>query len=150
MNRRLLDLVLAEERYLSINVRSHPILPFREDLRKAGFITSRGLRWRRNGEMVKVAGRLVLIHTPPTRSGIRVMFITIEDEYGLIDLVLFPLKQQLYAEKILSSSVCLSVGRVRKLGKRDVSVIIEEVKDVKDFYRSRRQRCISAISLGTT
>jgi len=89
---------------------------------------------------VKVAGRLVLIHTPPTRSGIRVMFITIEDEYGLIDLVLFPLKQQLYAEKILSSLVCLSVGRVRKLGKRDVSVVIEEVKDVRDFYRARTKR----------
>ena len=140
MNRRLLDLALAEERYLSVNVRSHPILPFREDLKKAGFITSRGLRWKRNGEMVKVAGRLVLIHTPPTRSGIRVMFITIEDEYGLIDLVLFPLKQQLYAEKILSSLVCLSVGRVRKLGKRDVSVVIEEVKDVRDFYRARTKR----------
>lgn len=138
MNRRLLDLVLAEERFLSVNVRCHPIFPFREDLNKAGFITSRELRYRRNGERVKVAGRLVLIHTPPTRSGVRVMFTTIEDEHGLIDLVLFPLKQQLYAEKILSNLLCLLTGRVRKLGRRDVSVVIEEVKDVREFYDSRR------------
>ena len=137
MNRKLLDLVITEERYLSVNVRTHPILPFRDDLNRAGFITSRELRRKKNGERVKVAGRLVLVHAPPTRSGIRVMFITLEDEYGLIDLVLFPLKQHFYAETVLSHMVCLSIGKVRKLGKHDVSVVIEEVKTIRDFYRLR-------------
>jgi error-prone DNA polymerase len=137
MDRRLLDLAWTEEIYLSVNVRSHPVVPFRKDLRKAGFITSKTLKWKQNGERVKVAGRLVLVHTPPTRSGARVMFITIEDECGLIDLVLFSLKQKLYAKKISSNLVSLFTGRVRKLGMSDVSVIIDLVNNMDEFYLSR-------------
>ena len=30
---------------------------------------------------------LILVHTPPTKSGKRVMFLTLEDEMGLFEVV---------------------------------------------------------------
>ena len=139
MDRKELSVAVTEEKYLEVNVKSHLILPFREDLRLQGFITSRQLPYQRTGDRVWVAGRLTLVHTPPTKTGIRVMFITLEDKFGLIDLVLLPEKQSLYAKKLLSNLLCLCRGKVRRLGKGDTSVMVEEVMDVKEFYRRIRK-----------
>jgi len=128
MDAKQLKLALIEEKYLTVNVRSHPLAPFREDLRKAGFVTSRELKRMPNGARVKVAGRVVLVHTPPTRSGVRVMFITAEDEYGLIDLVMFPTEQEKYAKEVLFEPIAVFQGIVRREGRRDVSLVIERIQ----------------------
>ena len=104
---------LDEEKYLEVNIKHHIAESFREDLEKAGFVTSAQLKRKRNGEHVKIAGRVVLIQMSPTRSGIRIMFITIEDE------------QQYYAKKVLENLVVLCEGTVRRLGIRDTSVVIK-------------------------
>jgi len=137
VDRRMLFEVLKEERYMSVNVRYHPIMPFRDDLKKMGFITSRDLRKKKDGDLVWVAGRLILCHTPPTRSGIRVMFITVEDEYGLIDITVFPDKQALYAKLILSNPISIFFGRVRRMGKRDVSIVLLEARKIEDLYKDK-------------
>jgi len=41
----------------------------------------------------------------------------------------------LYAKKLLSNLLCLCRGKVRRLGKEDVSIVVEELMDVKEFYR---------------
>jgi len=84
-----------------------------------------------NGARVKVAGRVILVHTPPTRSGVRVMFITAEDEFGLIDMVLFPNEQRTFAKKVLSEPIAVFEGIVRKEGRRRVSLVIERVQDFR-------------------
>jgi len=131
MHRRLLRSLLVEETTLELTTRWHIMTPFREDLERSGYITSRTLRCRSNGRMVKVAGKVVLIHTPPTRSGIRVMFVTLEDEFGLIDLAVFPKAQERYAKVILSSPILLVSGKVRRLGARDISLVVSEVQTLK-------------------
>jgi len=128
MDARQLKLALIEEKYLTVNVRSHPLAPFRDELKKMGFVTSRELRRMPNGARVKVAGRVILVHTPPTRSGVRVMFITAEDEFGLIDMVMFPNEQKAFAKEVLSQPMAFFEGMVRKESKRHVSLIIERVK----------------------
>jgi len=130
MDAKQLKLALIEEKYLTVSVRSHPLAPFREELRKAGFVTSRELRRMPNGARVKVAGRVILVHTPPTRSGVRVMFITAEDEVGLIDMVLFPSEQRAFAKEALSEPLCAFEGVVRKVGRKDASVVIKWIKDL--------------------
>jgi len=120
-------LALIEEKYLTVNVRSHPLAPFREELRKAGFVTSRELRRMPNGARVKVAGRVILVHTPPTRSGVRVMFITAEDEFGLMDMVLFPLHQEQNAKRALIHPLCVFSGQVNRSGIKHTSLVVESI-----------------------
>ena len=128
MDAKQLKLALIEEKYLTVNVRSHPLAPFREELRRAGFVTSRELRRMPNGARVKVAGRVILVHTPPTRSGVRVMFITAEDEFGLMDMVLFPRKQEKYARIVLSHILCGFEGFIRKSGQKHISLLLERIE----------------------
>jgi DNA polymerase III alpha subunit len=42
-----------------------------------------------SGAIVRVSGMVIIVHTPPTKSGKRVMFLTLEDETGLFDVVVF-------------------------------------------------------------
>jgi len=135
MRHDILQYALNEEERLEVNIRYHITEAFREDLEKAGFITSAQLREKKNGEYVRIAGRVALVQMPPTRSGIRIMFITIEDEHGLIDMVMFPDEQQHYAKKILENLVVLCEGTVRRLGIRDVSVVIKKVMSIQEFYQ---------------
>jgi DNA polymerase III alpha subunit len=46
---------------------------------------------------------VVIMHTPPTKSGKRVMFLTLEDETGLFDVVVFSKAQSRFAKLILTS-----------------------------------------------
>lgn len=123
---------------MEVSISHHIIEAFRDDLQREGFITSDELRWKRNGEYVKLAGRVVLVQMPPTRSGVRIMFITLEDEYGLIDTVMFPEEQQLYAKTVLNSLAVACQGVVRRLGVRDVSVVLNRVMDVRHFAIRRK------------
>jgi len=102
MDTKQLKLALLEEKYLTVNVRSHPLAPFREELRKAGFVTSRELRRMPN-----------------------------EDEYGLMDMVLFPRKQEKYARTILSHILCTFEGSVQKSGRMGVSILLERIEDFR-------------------
>ncbi len=58
------------------------------------------------------------------------MFITAEDEVGLIDMVLFPSEQRAFAKEVLSEPLCVFEGVVRKVGRKDVSVVIKWIKDL--------------------
>ncbi len=48
------------------------------------------MRRTRSGATVRVSGMLILVHTPPTKSDKRVMFLTLEDEMGHTVDVLIP------------------------------------------------------------
>ncbi len=82
------------------------------------------------GELVKVAGIKVILHTPPTRSGQRVIFLTLEDEEGLIDVTVFPSAQQLYAKDIFEADFLLIEGWVQKHGPA-VSIIADKAFDLR-------------------
>jgi len=57
-----------------------------------------------------------------------VMFITAEDEYGLMDMVLFPRKQEKYARIVLSHILCAFEGFIRKSGQKHISLLLERIE----------------------
>jgi len=140
MNREILREVVKDDRLLGLFLHHHPVAAFRDDLSLAGYTTAEGLRQRKDGDRVKVAGRVIIVHTPPTKSGVRVMFITLEDETGLIDLVVFPKTQERYARTILSRVIVLVEGQVSRQGARDVSVVAQRVLTLKEFYAGLRRK----------
>jgi error-prone DNA polymerase len=140
MNRDLLKEVLKDERLFGLFLHHHPVAAFRDDLTAAGYTTAEGLRQRKDGDWVKVAGRVIIVHTPPTKSGVRVMFVTLEDETGLIDLAVFPKAQERCARTILSKVIVLAEGQASRQGARDVSVVAQRVLTLKEFYGELRRK----------
>ncbi len=123
------DRIYNERVSMNVYCDGHPLSVLRQYLTQDGFVTAGSLRSIPSGRRVKVAGITVIIHTPPTKSGKRVQFITLEDETGLIDAAAFPNTQEKFAKTILTSEVLAVQGRLHRQGKMGVSVsiVIERV-----------------------
>ncbi len=107
----------------------HPMESLRPELERRGFLSRAELPSMPSGALVKTGGLLVTVHTPPTRSGRRVMFITVEDETGLIDLVAFEDVQRRWAGAIFTAEILLVEGVLRRQGRdrKAISITIRRV-----------------------
>lgn len=121
--------VYREASTMSVFCHGHPLEPVRPALARIGVITARDLRRVKAGETVLVTGLLVILHTPPTKSGKRVMFITMEDETGLLDVVAFQRVLDKYARIIRTSEVLTIKGRLQRHGAwgKSLSIVMERV-----------------------
>jgi error-prone DNA polymerase len=119
---------LTEAMSMSIFCHAHPLTSLRNILRKQKVVRSSDLRRTPSGATVRVSGMLILVHTPPTKSGKRVMFLTLEDEEGLFEVVVFSKAQDRFARIILTSEVLTLEGRLQRQGPTGlaISVIMEK------------------------
>ncbi len=117
-----------ESNSMNVFCHGHPLAPLRDDFAALNVVMAKNLRHIPSGRKVTVSGMLVIVHTPPTKSGKRVMFITLEDESGLIDLVVFPKIQKLYARHILTSTVLTVEGKLQRQGNGlAISIIVQKI-----------------------
>ncbi|MFW6215389.1 MAG: error-prone DNA polymerase [Alkalispirochaetaceae bacterium] len=66
---------------------AHPLEPFREQLRRQNLPDARGLAARKNGSRASYAGLIICRQRPETAGG--TLFITLEDETGFVNLVVW-------------------------------------------------------------
>jgi error-prone DNA polymerase len=123
------SVALREAGSMSVFCRTHPLAVLRRELREQGVVTARQLRSMPSGRRVKVSGLLVIAHTPPTKSGKRVIFLTMEDETGLWDAVVFPKAQKDYAKVIYTSELLTIEGKLQRQGRNglSISIIVEKI-----------------------
>jgi error-prone DNA polymerase len=117
----------------------HPMSFYRRRLARLGYLDSAKLarQARRSlprGARVMVAGIPVRPHRPPTRSGRTIVFLSLEDECGLMDVTIFEQVYQCYGKLIFRDPVPpLAVhGRLERRG-NGVSVVAGEVYDLGDI-----------------
>ena len=118
-----------EAHSMTVFCHGHPLAAIRPSLAAEGIVTAKELRRISSGSRVRVTGLLAIIHMPPTKSGKRVIFITLEDETGLIDIVVFPKAQDRYAQAVLKSEVQTIEGKLQRRGKNgiSISIVVERV-----------------------
>lgn len=120
---------------LGLSTICHPIAFYREKLTKARMRTSREIRELPDNTIVKVAGVVVVCMRPPTKSGAIVVFITLEDETGFADCVVFPKVYEQYGSVIYSNPALIIEGKAQKMGK-GYSIIASKVRPLTSTYRS--------------
>lgn len=126
----IMERVSFELENIGLDLSAHAISLFRDRLDRMGVVRSIHLKECRDEERVSVAGIKVVLHTPPTRTGIRVVFVTLEDETGLSDAVVFPDVQELYGAILFRSDLLIIEGPVRRVGK-SVSVNAERIEALR-------------------
>ncbi len=127
--------VERELRLLGLAVTAHPLSFYRPTLRQRGVILSSELVGLPDGSLIRVAGLVVIRQTPPTRSKQRIIFVTLDDEDGLIDLSVFPRIQQQYAAVIMRSTALVMEGRLRKTGVNGLSIMVQKAFAAEEFLR---------------
>ena len=117
----------AELDLLGLALSGHPMDAHRDFLRRIGVVDSNRLEHLPNGAPVTVAGLVIARMTPPTKTGQRVLFLTLEDKYGLTDAVVFPAVQERFGRAACFGAVLIVRGKLRREGERGVSVTAESV-----------------------
>lgn len=98
--------ILADYASTGLSLRSHPLALLRERLNRQGIVTAEALWRRRNGSIAQVAGLVICRQRPMTAAG--VTFVTLEDETGQVNLIVWP-KTALAQRKPLLKARLLSV-----------------------------------------
>jgi error-prone DNA polymerase len=105
-------------------------------LNSIGAVRSSDLLKQRSQSSVLVAGIKVAMQTPPVRSGRRVIFLTLDDGYGLSDSTFFTDVQSEYANVLYSTSLLLVRGVTRRTGARGISIRATGAWDLRAAYES--------------
>jgi len=110
------------------STRGHPLSPMRAALREAGLPDARAVLAMRDGARVRYAGVVICRQTPGTASG--VTFMTLEDESGFVNLVVWPAVMDEFA-RLVRTAVFLGVtGRIQR--QHEIVHVI-----AREFWRPR-------------
>ncbi|MFD7325138.1 DNA polymerase III subunit alpha [Streptomyces sp. NPDC059875] len=113
----------AELGVLGMDASRHLMGDHHAFLRELGVVSAKRLREAPHGQTVLVAGAKAATQTPPIRSGKRVIFTTLDDGTGLVDLAFFDDSHEACAHTVFHSWLLLVRGVVQRRGPRSLSVV---------------------------
>jgi error-prone DNA polymerase len=116
--------VAAELEILGFDLSRHVLDFYAELLDGLGVVRSAELDGLQNGETILVAGVKVATQTPAVRSGQRIIFASLDDVVGLVDLAFFESVQDRCAARLFGSWLLLVRGRVRRAGAGPMAVTV--------------------------
>ncbi|MFH8474222.1 DNA polymerase III subunit alpha [Streptomyces sp. NPDC018000] len=136
----------AELGVLGMDVSRHLMSDHHVFLKELGAVSAKRLREARHGETVLVAGAKAATQTPPIRSGRRVVFTTLDDGTGLIDLAFFDDSQAACAHTVFHSWLLLVRGVVQRRGPRSLSVVGAAAWNLAELAELRRTGGLDAVA----
>ena len=93
--------VVNDYRFLELSLRAHPASFLRADLTRRGIVRNEELRARRSGERVAVSGLVTIRQRPGSANG--VIFMTIEDETSVANIIVWPKSFERFRPTILGA-----------------------------------------------
>lgn len=131
--------VIADYQTLRLSLTAHPMSFYRASMQKQGFSASSDLTHLYHGQRVSLAGLVLVRQKPGSAKG--VCFITLEDETGVANLVIWPKMFQAYRPIIMAARLLVVKGRVQTDG-RVTHVVADDLQD-----RSERLAALSDATL---
>ena len=119
--------VVEDYRSHGLTLRAHPVSFLRRDLRAMGYAPCAALKDLGDGSKVEVAGLVLVRQRPGSAKG--VMFITLEDESDIANLVIWPSLFERQRRIILSASMIGCRGKVQRAGEV-IHVVADNLTDL--------------------
>jgi error-prone DNA polymerase len=119
--------VIQDYSSLSLSLKGHPLSFIRNDLTRRKIISTDKLILLPNGSFVRVAGLVLVKQRPATASGI--CFITIEDETGSANMVVFRPLFDRYRRDILQAKLLMVAGKLQREGEV-IHVVAQQCTDL--------------------
>jgi error-prone DNA polymerase len=129
--------VVEDYAAMGLTLRRHPVAFLRVDLAAQAIVSCAAAVGARDGRWVRTAGLILVRQRPGTSSG--VIFITIEDETGVANLVVWPKIYERYRRIVLTARMIAARGRIQREGEV-VHLIVEELRDLSELLRSVGER----------
>ncbi|WP_207425179.1 error-prone DNA polymerase [Pedobacter sp. SYSU D00535] len=116
----------------ALSLKAHPLSFIREKLRLLHILSSKEINDVKDGTLVKAAGLVLVRQRPGTAGG--VCFITIEDETGFTNLVVFQSLFEKYRKEILGAKLLMVEGKLQREG-QVIHVIAKRCFDLTKLLR---------------
>jgi len=119
--------VVADYRTTGLSLRAHPCALLREKLTAAGAKTCAQATGSRNGMKLRLAGIVTVRQRPGTAKG--TVFITIEDETGIANLIVWPSLVQSLRHEILVATLLIAEGCLQRSEEGVTHITVERLAD---------------------
>ncbi|MDR6831009.1 error-prone DNA polymerase [Bosea robiniae] len=106
--------VVEDYRHVGLSLRDHPVSFLRDDLRRRGIVSCQTAMDARDARWLEAAGIVLVRQRPGSAKG--VMFITLEDESGIANLVVWPKVFERFRRTILAAGMIAVRGRIQREG----------------------------------
>ena len=125
--------VVEDYQSKGLTLRQHPLAFLREELRERRIHPCSAIHLARDGRRLTVAGMVLVRQKPGSAKG--VMFMTIEDETDVANLVIWPALFEKQRRLILSSGMIGCRGRLQREG-GVIHIIAEHLIDLSQLLQS--------------
>lgn len=143
-------LLSMEKEMLGLYISGHPLSEFDNELKKMVTLYSSELNIDLNhnedsyllddvknisdGMNVVVGGIITSKKTKTTRNNNLMAFLTLEDLYGMMEIIVFPTTLEKYAKFIVEENIVLIKGRVSVKEEEQPKIICEEISPLKKMH----------------
>jgi error-prone DNA polymerase len=117
----------------SLSLKAHPVSFIREKLEQLHITPTKKLSGGKDGDFVKVAGLVLVRQRPGTAKGI--CFMTIEDETGFANLVIWESHFEKFRKEILQSKLIMAEGKLQIEGEV-IHVIVKHCYNFSKLLRN--------------
>lgn len=128
--------VLADYQSTGLSVKQHPLALLRTELARRGLCTGAELWQRRSGSVAHVAGLVIGRQRPGTATG--VIFVSLEDETGLINVVVWASVAEQQRQALLNSRLLMVSGIVQHED-NVLHLVAGKLTDVSEQLQNLRQ-----------
>ncbi len=136
----LAEHVAEDYRTTSLSLKAHPVSFFRAKLQRMGCVPCDALAGLRDGQKVKVGGLVLIRQRPGTAKG--VVFITLEDETGPANAVVWQDRFTANRRTVMSSSFLVVHGRLQ-IAEGVIHVVAEKFTDLTgDLVEMREEGAV--------
>ena len=119
--------VVEDYGHLGLSLRNHPVAFLRDNLSRRPIVTCRQAMEERDGRWLEAAGIVLVRQRPGSAKG--VMFITLEDETGIANLVVWPKVFEANRRTVLSARMMAVRGRIQREGDV-VHLVAQKITDL--------------------
>jgi len=119
--------VIEDYRYLSLSLKAHPVSFLRVDFARMGVVQNRDLTNVATGRMVTIAGLVLVRQRPGSAKG--VIFMTLEDETGVANAIVWPKTFQKYRAIVMGARLVKIRGRLQSES-GVIHVVVDHIEDM--------------------
>ncbi len=139
------EAVAEDYRSLRLSLKAHPLAVLRPDVARRGYVPCARLQTRKQGDRLAVAGLVTARQRPGSAKG--VVFITIEDESGIGNLIVWPDTFERYRGAVIGSRLIGIEGTVQRDG-MVIHLLARKVENLTPLLR-RLDRDVANASTDT-
>jgi error-prone DNA polymerase len=119
--------VMADYQTARLSLKGHPMQFLRDGFTAEGIAACREVSHARNGQPVRCAGVVLVRQRPGSAKG--VVFMTLEDETGIANIVVWPKVMAQFRKEVMGARLVLVEGRIQSSPEKVVHLVADRLID---------------------